>query len=216
MTSKLLISKHQQVQLLEAAQVLVNMNADPKDGVNIMESAIQESESSDSPAASGMSDAHDDDRSSRTSTPSQHEDKYKPSRHDSYNSAYSRSYQSTSGNSFAPSSTPGDASELYYYQQAGRGRRRLSQASSYVGEGDERDLTAAAESLLSCSLGTPKSGATQLPPDVPPVPPLPAQFQQSRPVSYGYQADVEMAEAEGRRRHAHDDEDVGVFGQMEH
>lgn len=35
---------------------------------------------------------------------------------------------------------------------------------------------AAAVGLLSCSYGTPKTGPVMLPPDVPPVPPLPAQY----------------------------------------
>jgi hypothetical protein len=46
--------------------------------------------------------------------------------------------------------------------------------SFFDGE-DEADL-AAAVGLLSCSYGTPKSGPIMLPPDVPPVPPLPARF----------------------------------------
>lgn len=210
LTSKLLISKHQQVQLLEAAQVLVNMNNDPKDGSSVSESAIQESESSDSAAQSGMSDIHDDDASSRTSTPSQHDEKA---------GHYARSYQSTSG-SIGPSSMPNDASDLYYYRQTAH-HRRPSIASSYP-ESEDPDLALAAESLLSCSLGTPKHGATHLPPDVPPVPPLPAQFAQqaSRPTSYGYQADVEMTTPVDHKRrgraNAYDDEDEGVFGQMEH
>ena len=39
---------------------------------------------------------------------------------------------------------------------------------------DEAGLSAAVESL--CSFGTPRSSAVHLPPDVPPVPPLPARF----------------------------------------
>lgn len=39
---------------------------------------------------------------------------------------------------------------------------------------EEATLVAAVESL--CSFGTPRSGPVHLPPDVPPVPPLPARF----------------------------------------
>ena len=40
---------------------------------------------------------------------------------------------------------------------------------------DEAGLAAAVE-LLSCSFGTPRTGPVTLPADVPPVPPLPAQY----------------------------------------
>lgn len=225
MTSKLLISKHQQVQLLEAASVLVNMNTESP---AINESAIQESESSDSPAASGSSELHEDDASSRTSTPSQLEEPVaqwkgshfnRPKRQDSYNNAYSRSYQSASGLSFDASSAPNDANDMYYYRHSPSKRRPST--TSYA-ESEDRDLTAAAESLLSCSLGTPKNGPRQMLPDVPPVPPLPAKFQQhaSRPVSYGYHTDVEMSDGERQHRgglhsRGRDEEDEGMFGGME-
>jgi hypothetical protein len=108
-----------------------------------------------------------------------------------------------------------------------------SVAGSYQGEeNDPQDLSAAL-GLLSCSFGTPKSGPVALPPDVPPVPPLPAKFlpfsnadpmsgsttvrpQQSSirgsPYQYRRKAsrDVDM-EDDG---YADEDED-GVFGRME-
>ncbi|KAL9056844.1 MAG: hypothetical protein Q9162_002715 [Coniocarpon cinnabarinum] len=219
LTSKLLISKHQQVQLLEAASVLMSMNtseAPPS------ENAIQESESSgESPAASGASDK--DEESSRTSTPSQLGDvRYKPippptrpSRQDSYNSAYSRSYASTSAHSFAASSAPTDQTDMYWYHPSSRRRPSSSSQSFYSGD-EQADVAAAAEGLVSCSLGTPKHGPAHLPDDIPPVPPLPAQFAHhaSRPVSFTNKhssADIDMHEVPERDE---DDED-GVFGTME-
>lgn len=225
LTSKLLISKHQQVQLLEAASVLVNMNQDAPAST---ESAIQESESSDSPPADASSDPPDDDVSSRTSTPSQLEERGasakrpsfgRPDDHDSYNSVYSRSYQSNSGHSFAASSAPNEPGDLYYYHRPSS-KRRPSTASHP--ESEDQDLNAAAASLVSCSLGTPKYGPSQLPPDVPPVPPLPAKFQHtsSRPISYGYQTDVDMSDGESHVRsrpsvYGRDDDDEGMFGAIE-
>ena len=50
----------------------------------------------------------------------------------------------------------------------------LSASRSFNADDEEAGLAAAVESL--CSFGTPRSGAVQLPPDIPPVPPLPARF----------------------------------------
>lgn len=221
LTSKLLISKHQQVQLLEAASVLVNMN---QDAPAQNESAIQESEASDSPPASGSSDPLEDDGSSRTSTPSQLEEQpahwktaeFKGSQHqNNYTSAYSRSYHSTTGNSVAASSAPNESSDMYYYRQSSKNRRPSTASHP---ESEDYDLTAAAESLVSCSLGTPRNAPATLPPDVPPVPPLPAKFQQSssRPISFGYQTDVDMSDGEHLHTRRRDEEDEGMFGHMDH
>lgn len=200
-----------------------------QDGPPGSENAVQgeSDESSDSPPASGSSDPQEDDQSSRTSSPSQQEEttseaKDMPYRHpirqDSYASTLSRSYQSTSATSFAPSSGPHDGSELHYSRRPSF-HRRPSTASLYESE-ENPEVVAAAQGLLSCSLGTPTHGPTQLPPDVPPVPPLPEKFarQASRPVSLQSMkhADVDMAGVQPYTLHGHnEEEDDGVFGRME-
>ena len=102
---------------------------------------------------------------------------------------------------------------MFWYRSASSRRRPSTSSQSHYSSDGQADVAAAAEGLVSCSLGTPKNGATQLADDIPPVPPLPAQFAQhaSRPVSLtkGYQADVEMHEVPEH------EEDDGVFGHME-
>lgn len=174
-TSKLLISKHQQVQLLEAASVLVAMNQDPA------ESAKDSDHSSASPAASGSSDLREDDLSSADTTPPPQLDDGRShfrqsKRYSANSSAYSQSYQSNSV--FSESAPNGQAYMSHYRQWSNDGRPTTSGTSvagSYYEDEDQADL-AAAVGLLSCSYGTPKSGPVVLPPDVPPVPPLPARF----------------------------------------
>ncbi|KAB8343072.1 hypothetical protein FH972_022666 [Carpinus fangiana] len=234
LTSKLLISKHQQVQLLEAASVLVAMNKDgPED------SAIQNDSdmSGDSPAASGSSDLHEDDAatsSSRTSTPSQDEAahgrgfKQHPRRQDSYSSAFSRSYQSTAATSLAASSLPADGADMYYRQWQGHSARPSTSSSNkgYYDREDQADVAAAAAGLLSCSLGTPKQHA-HLMPDVPPVPALPAKYighAQYHRSSASQHGDIEMVEGRldniAPQSYSHvrgrsEEDDDGVFGRME-
>jgi hypothetical protein len=178
-TSKLLISKHQQVQLLEAASVLVAMNhdgpvADPSDN------------SSASPAASGSSDPQDDDDySSVGTTPPPHaEDNAanayaRSSRHgglskreSSSSSIYSRSYQSV----FSVGSVP--TTGFSHFRQWSTDERPTTAATSvgsYRDDDDSADL-AAAVGLLSCSQASNRPGSSMLPPGAPPVPPLPAKF----------------------------------------
>jgi len=173
-TSKLLISKHQQVQLLEAASVLVGMNLDGPDALK----AIESDNSSASPAASGSSDLRDDDISSAETTPPPQGDAvYGHHKHYSTTSTdYSRSYQSV----FSTSADvgPGDYYHRRHWSTSSQNRpvtAGTSIAESYPEE-DQADL-AAAVGLLSCSYGTPQSGPVALPADVPPVPPLPAKYQ---------------------------------------
>lgn len=244
-TSKLLISKHQQVQLLEAASVLLAMNSDApvQNPLALTDSDL----SSASPAASGSSEPADpSDMSSRTSTPSElddeeEEDNVKPlSRSvtgNSYADHFSHSYRSTGVGSI-PGSSSQDVSYLRRWSTAGR---RPSNASiAFSGSPYEQsDLAAAAAGLLSCSIGTPKSGPTHLHGDVPPVPPLPAKYREhnkSRPVSYGaFSAKNEDApKTDMGRFHQHDynhqdvemdddsntrgrseEEDDGIFGTMD-
>jgi hypothetical protein len=173
-TSKLLISKHQQVQLLEAASVLVAMNKE-SDGDNSDRS---------SPPASGSSDLRDGLSSTETTPPPQLDDhavgSYPHShfgqrshkRYSANSSAYSHSYQST---------VFSDTGNGYHYRQWSNVSDRpttsgTSVAGSYHDDGNDHADLAAAVGLLSCSYGTPKSGPVAFPTDVPPVPPLPAKF----------------------------------------
>lgn len=206
-TSKLLISKHQQVQLLEAASVLVAMNSE---GNN-------DSDNSSSPAASGSSDMREDGVSStETTPPPQSENAYRDSKRLSNNSSvYSRSYQSVFSSGSAPNNDNG-FSHHRQWSASSNGRpltANTSIAESYRGDEDPQDL-AAAVGLLSCSYGTPKSGPTAMPMDVPPVPPLPAKYQNMRS-----QEDVEMDDdgsSDDEPPMRNDDmEDHGVFGKMD-
>ena len=173
-TSKLLISKHQQVQLLEAASVLVAMNQDG-----------ESSHDSDHSSPSGSSDLRDGLSSTDTTPPPQLEEHFVGSfprsqfgnrsskRYSAQSSsAYSQSYQSAV---FSDSGHGG-----HYRQWSNVSDRPTTSGTSVAGsyredENDHADL-AAAVGLLSCSYGTPKTGPVTLPPDVPPVPPLPAKF----------------------------------------
>ncbi|KAL5393694.1 hypothetical protein PMIN06_005106 [Paraphaeosphaeria minitans] len=239
-TSKLLISKHQQVQLLEAASVLIAMNTEAGDSDH----------SSPSPPASGTSDLHDDLSSTDTTPPPQLDDHAVGSfprnhyasrslkRYSANSSAYSQSYQSTV---FSDNGQNG-----HYRHWSNVSDRPTTSGTSVAGsyrddENDQADL-AAAVGLLSCSYGTPKSGPVALPPDVPPVPPLPAKFldygngmtvpgthtvtaQQSsmRGHRYHHDKDVEMDEeseddfrqSNSRSRGRADEDDDAFFGRME-
>ncbi|KAF1829937.1 hypothetical protein BDW02DRAFT_508779 [Decorospora gaudefroyi] len=172
-TSKLLISKHQQVQLLEAASVLVAMNKE-SDGENSDRS---------SPPASGSSDLREELSSTETTPPPQLDDhavgSYPHShfgtrsinRYSTNSSAYSQSYQST------VFSDTGNAHLRQWSNVSDRPTTSgTSVAGSYHDDGNDQADLAAAVGLLSCSYGTPKTGPVALPPDVPPVPPLPAKF----------------------------------------
>ncbi|KAL6709332.1 hypothetical protein ACN47E_001739 [Coniothyrium glycines] len=176
-TSKLLISKHQQVQLLEAASVLVAMNKESDGG---------ESDRS-SPPASGSSDVREELSSTETTPPPHMEDHAVGSfplshfgqrsikRYSATSSAYGHSYQST------VFSDQGDAGHFRQWSNVSDRPTTsgTSVAGSYRDDGNDHADLAAAVGLLSCSYGTPKSGPVALPPDVPPVPPLPAKFMDS-------------------------------------
>lgn len=172
-TSKLLISKHQQVQLLEAASVLVQMNKilDGTDGMKPGES----DDSSASPAASGSSELPDEDLSSVETTPppvGEHIAGMRDSkRYSTSSSVYSQSYQSAPSASVAASSVP--TSTFGSYHQ-GFARRPSTSGSVYNGLSgeDEAGLAAAVE---LCNFGTPRTGPT-LGEDIPPVPPLPERY----------------------------------------
>ncbi|KAI0435083.1 hypothetical protein F5Y09DRAFT_103735 [Xylaria sp. FL1042] len=180
-TSKLLISKHQQVQLLEAASVLVAMNN--KDSTTPPDSAkdFASEAGSASPTASGYSEHHDGHSSADTTPPPQegfavsNAMNYRDaSKRYSNGSNYSRSYQSTVPGSFLPGSLP-NRSGFSHNRHGSTDRRPLSSGLNNTGQ-EDRDLAAAVE-LLSCSIGSNGGNRdARLPEDAPPVPPLPAQY----------------------------------------
>jgi hypothetical protein len=235
-TSKLLISKHQQVQLLEAASVLVSMNHE-------MGGSAIDSDDTPSPAASGSSDPQDSEMSSiETTPPPQLDDsgfnsatrpEFGSKRFSTNSSAYSQSYQSSVFSESAPGSRP----YMSHFRQYSTDGRPTTSGTSVNGGDDQEhaDLTAAV-GLLSCSVGTPKSGAVMLPADVPPVPPLPSRFLGSKvdqlspstltynaAQSYSYlratkevDVDADMSDEEiDRHRGRSDEDDEGMFGKME-
>ncbi|KAM0562142.1 hypothetical protein ACHAPJ_002586 [Fusarium lateritium] len=189
LTSKLLISKHQQVQLLEAASVLINMNGVESTADTPPESTkdFQSEAGSSSPAASGYSD-HAERQSSADTTPppvaegvNVNGTSYRNKRFSS-NGGYARSFQSTSAASFGAGSAP-YSSVFGHYRQPSNDHRPGSSGHNATGE-DDRDLAAAVE-LLSCSFGSNNgSRSVAVPADAPPVPPLPAQYlDQATPLS---------------------------------
>ncbi|KAF4555510.1 Hypothetical protein D9617_2g054710 [Elsinoe fawcettii] len=213
-TSKLLISKHQQVQLLEAASVLVAMNQDGPEAAKSSDSEVSYA----SPTASGSSDREDSVSSIETSPPPQGGD-YPYGHHkrvSNASSAYSRSYQSVF------STTDGVHGHRRQWSAASNrpGTAQTSLAESYPGE-EQADL-AAAVGLLSCSYGTPQTGPAGMPSDVPPVPPLPEKYQSFS--NSAYQREIDMGEASSsedesnastKHRDSRQEDDDGVFGNME-
>jgi hypothetical protein len=227
-----------------------------QDGPTPPESAkdFHSDQDSTSPAASGSSDPNDGLSSADTTPPPQLDGHLAQSytgssytsrtkRYSSGNS-FSRSYQSAPSSNIAyPGSAPNGSGFGSYHRQHGD-RRPLSSGISASGQEDEAGLAAAVE-LLSCSFGTPRTGPVTLPPDVPPVPPLPARYlsqsafsgailstvhQGSAPTSYirgnpRHDSDVKMEESEEsviddddydtRSRGRSDEDDDGVFGRME-
>ncbi|KAL8714183.1 MAG: hypothetical protein Q9220_001912 [cf. Caloplaca sp. 1 TL-2023] len=182
LTSKLLISKHQQVQLLEAASVLVGMNqdgSDPPDSAKMTES----DHSSASPDISATSELQDEYISSAETTPPPINDP--ASFHDTFGTArtkrysgtssvFSRSYQSAPSSSFFGGSVPSSSYGQQHSSQRRPSTSGVSSAGQPLTDEDEAVLAAAVQSL--CSFGTSRTGPVHLPPDVPPVPPLPAQY----------------------------------------
>ncbi|KAL2164600.1 hypothetical protein VTH06DRAFT_3817 [Thermothelomyces fergusii] len=191
-TSKLLISKHQQVQLLEAASVLVAMNnsagkppaaaaapatTTPPDSARDFGS----DRDSASPAASGYSEQPD--RGSADTTPPPQLDAIHAA-NASYNGFWrggsssghglSRSYQAGPYASSAAASLA-SGSGFGHFRQHSQDQRPTSSGRNATGQ-DDRELAAAVE-LLSCSFNSNGGSRTaQVPPDAPPVPPLPAQY----------------------------------------
>lgn len=183
LTSKLLISKHQQVQLLEAASVLVAMNTDATTPPDSAKDFASDPESA-SPTASGYSELHNGHSSADTTPPPQPEGfgslnmlGYRTAhKRNSNGSGVSRSFQSAASGSFFPGSVPnGNGFVFSHARHSSSDHRPSSSGMNSTGQ-DDRDLAAAVE-LLSCSFNS-NGGArdARLPQDAPPVPPLPAQY----------------------------------------
>lgn len=205
--------------MLEAASVLVAMNQD--------RNADSSDTSSQSPVYSGASDPieEDDDTSSRTSAPSQDDEGTaskptavrRPRRQDSYSSVFSRSYGST-----AASSLPVE-NGFHHRRNSGSRPNTAGQAYNQTYAEEQADVTAAAESLLGVSIGTPQFRASHLSGDIPPVPPLPAKFAGQAAYSpymrSQYTPDTDMSDEERRYRMRQAveplDDDEGVFGSMD-
>lgn len=171
-TSKLLISKHQQVQLLEAATVLVGMNG-KKDGEATPPESTKDStsdvESAASPDAFAYSES--DRLSSADTTPPPQAEAFRNKRHSS-TSVFGRSYQSGPFMGSLPQSTG-----LGHSRKPSE-TRPTSSGVNNTGQ-DDSDLAAALElQTLSGSLGSNQgSTGTVMLKDAPPVPPIPTQYQ---------------------------------------
>ncbi|KAA8568776.1 hypothetical protein EYC84_007767 [Monilinia fructicola] len=234
-TSKLLISKHQQVQLLEAAAVLVNMNQDaaantPPDSAKDFQSDDQDSAS---PAASGSEDHDIDDRASSADTTPPPASMRHPYADGSYN--YPKRYLGEieygrqSGIGFYPGSAPAGFGHARH-----QSRERRPPSSGMNGNKEDEGLTAAIE-LLSCgfaSPGTPRSGLL-IPQDAPLLPPRqresfaresftrgsydPHQIHGDGDVQMedGYDSVGDEDDYDRLSRGRSDEDDDGVFGRME-
>ena len=161
------------------------MNQDEPETMDA-EKPTDSDQSSASPAASGTSEIHDDFLSSaETTPPPTGDDPYssesfrnaRPERNSGVSSVFSRSYQS------APSSSlPRDSAATMgssYGRSRSPARQRRPSSSSYgsptyfAADDDTASLAAAVELV---HFGTPNSRPVHLPPDIPPVPPLPARY----------------------------------------
>ena len=168
-TSKLLISKHQQVQLLEAASVLCTMTSEnPLSQPDFEALQTDPSEtSSASPEYSGSSDMHDDRSSVETTPPPTSETGFSIPNSKRSSTGLSRSYRSVHSNSFAESAfSPG----LPPHRLSGVSDLRPTTSGT-----DDGMLAAATAGLNFAS--TPRSRPSAMPSDIPPVPPLPQQYQ---------------------------------------
>lgn len=175
-TSKLLISKHQQVQLLEAASVLVAMNDQPP--------SPPDSARETSPSVSGVSSEQVDGRSSVNTTPPPHMEGYHSSTEpvkyqfsptsefggDNFRSGISRSLYAAPSESSYATSVPFGAGFGHQYLEPSPPPSGLSVS------GDANTL-ASRVAMLSCSYNSNSgSQAGQMHDGVPAVPPIPAHF----------------------------------------
>ncbi|KAL3964716.1 hypothetical protein ACCO45_001720 [Purpureocillium lilacinum] len=226
-TSKLLISKHQQVQLLEAASVLVAMNG--KESTTTPPDSAKDSASepdSASPAASGYSEQPERQSSADTTPPPMTDGiNFASSYRDT--SEFARSYQSGSLKpSFMSGSIP-SGTGFGHSRQPSHERRPPSSGANRTGQ-EDRDLAAAVE-LLSCSFGSNNGshGTVTLPADAPPCLHFINSFPRRQPESFTRgelrrgSEDVKMEDSgddddfDMRSRARSDEDDDGVFGRME-
>ncbi|OJD23845.1 hypothetical protein ACJ73_04804 [Blastomyces percursus] len=205
-TSKLLISKHQQVQLLEAAAVLVNMNPEtPVSSFDQQQRTGESDRSSASPTASGISELRDSISSAETTPPPTGEEGIfstttpaKPPPPGTYSSphnrnhslshnhrfsanSFSRSFQSVPSSSYTGSAPTFSPSHSHFRQSSTDTRPSTAETGGLLDD-DEAGLAAAIE---LCHFGTPRSGPVPMSPDIPPVPPLPARFLGSQSMGVG-------------------------------
>ncbi|CCU80342.1 C2H2 finger domain protein [Blumeria hordei DH14] len=183
-TSKLLISKHQQVQLLEAASVLLTMTQDINTSPQSARD-IQSDHESASPAASGSSERNDH-LSSINTTPSPRADKDNQCLRSLYSSRYKRQ---NNGNSFSQSQLAASPTTFLRSRSVphvslvgNRGKystERSSPSSSLNNGNHEDESLASAVQLLSCSFGNTaplEPSSILLPEQIPSVPDIPPQY----------------------------------------
>ncbi|ODH52258.1 hypothetical protein GX48_01575 [Paracoccidioides brasiliensis] len=198
-TSKLLISKHQQVQLLEAATVLVNMNPENPGSSDHQPRNGESDRSSSSPTASGISELRDGGSSTETTPPPtgeegsfsaklrdahhqhQHQSCTPNRQHHFSTSSFSRSFQSIRSSSFTGSAPTFSPSRSHFRQSSTDTRPSTADPSGLLDD-DEAGLAAA---IKLCHFGTPRTGPVPMSPDIPPVPPLPARFLDSQSMGVG-------------------------------
>jgi hypothetical protein len=187
-----LISKHQQVQLLEAATVLVAMNHETADAAAEVTAAvaaaaeaegddevdINEIESDNSSASPGASsDLHDGISSTETTPPPMDEEDIeldtKSYRNPNFNNfAFSRSYQSVASSSYADNGSL-HSPAFSHFRHSSIDTRPSTAETYHEDDSEASDLVAA---IRLCNFGTPRSNAVATSSDVPPVPPLPARY----------------------------------------
>ena len=173
-TSKLFISKHQQVQLLEAAAALVNMNQNALSG-DVPESEASSVSPDSSELRGGLSSAETtpppvDDSSDDSAVMSDSNNNMQYGRWFSSDNSYAHSVQSgPSGSSYMASHSP-----AFSHFRHSSIDVRPSTAETKLPDEDEADLAAA---IRLCNFGTPRTGPIAAADEtVPPVPPLPARF----------------------------------------
>ncbi|OKL60387.1 hypothetical protein UA08_04231 [Talaromyces atroroseus] len=195
-TSKLLISKHQQVQLLEAATVLVAMNHETADTTAEVTAAaaaaaeaegeddaeINEIESDNSSASPGASsDIHDGISSAETTPPPMDDDEdieldTKSYRNSNFNYIFSRSYQSVASSSYADNGSLHSPAFSHFRHSSIDTRPSTAETTGGGFHEDDSEASDLAAAIRLCNFGTPRSNAVATSSDVPPVPPLPARY----------------------------------------
>ncbi|KAL4890756.1 hypothetical protein BDV59DRAFT_183577 [Aspergillus ambiguus] len=196
-TSKLLISKHQQVQLLEAASVLVNMNQDGPEADSEVSSASPDASSE---VRDGLSSAEttpppmdedddDDDDDEMLIEPATGAKRYSVG---NISAHFSHSYQSGPSSSFTGSAPW--ASPAFSHFRHSSIDTRPSTAEAKLHEDDEADLAAA---IGLCNFGTPRTRPVPMSPSVPPVPPLPSRFLDQNHSATNHSQSLDQSKTKG-------------------